>query len=75
MTRGQQLIDAFNEADRLQNPTRNLRMSANEANRKAFRGMIAWSEIGPALLKVSNDGYNVCVGSTAAPPIHIKVYN
>ncbi len=50
-------------------------MSANEANRKAFRGMIAWSEIGPALLKVSNDGYNVCVGSTAAHPILFTDYS
>lgn len=32
------------------------------ANRKAFLDMIAWSEIGPALLARSDDGYNVLVG-------------
>ena len=32
------------------------------ANRKAFLDMIAWSEIGPALLARSDNGYNVLVG-------------
>ena len=31
-------------------------------NRRAFLDMIAWSEIGPALLSRSDDGYNVIVG-------------
>ncbi len=37
-------------------------------NRKAFLDMIAHSEIGPALLAESDDGYNVLVGSTPATP-------
>lgn len=37
-------------------------------NRRAFLDMIAASEIGPALLAVSDNGYNVIVGSTAAHP-------
>lgn len=37
-------------------------------NRKAFLDMIAFSEIGPELLKVSDNGYNVIVGSTAKKP-------
>ena len=36
--------------------------------------MIAWSEIGPALLAVSDNGYNVIVGSTAAFPVLFKSY-
>jgi len=31
-------------------------------NRRAFLDMIAWSEIGPALLAKSDNGYNVIVG-------------
>ncbi len=38
------------------------------SNRHAFLSMIAYSEIGTALLAVSDDGYNVIVGSTAAYP-------
>jgi muramidase (phage lysozyme) len=34
----------------------------------AFLDMLAWSEIGPALLAASDDGYNVMVGSTPARP-------
>lgn len=41
---------------------------AGGANVCAFLDMLAWSEIGPALLAVSDDGYNVLVGSTAANP-------
>lgn len=48
----------------------------------AFLDMLAWSEIGPALLAASDDGYNVLVGSTAAKPLlftsyatHPNVYN
>ena len=37
-------------------------------NRKAFLDMIAHSEIGQALLDVSDNGYNVIVGSTAQHP-------
>jgi muramidase (phage lysozyme) len=38
-------------------------------SRKAFLDAIAFSEIGPELLRISDDGYNVCVGSTPAHPI------
>lgn len=44
------------------------------ANIIAFRDMTAWSEIGPALLAESDDGYNVCVGSTPAKPILFTSY-
>lgn len=44
-------------------------------NLKAFLDMIAWSEIGPALLAKSNDGYNVCVGSTPDHPILFTDYS
>ena len=37
-------------------------------NRRAFLDMLAVSEIGPALLAVSDNGYNVIVGSTPAKP-------
>jgi muramidase (phage lysozyme) len=40
-------------------------------NEKAFLDMIAWSEIGPELLKKSDDGYNVLVGST---PMHPRLF-
>jgi len=38
------------------------------SNRIAFLAMIAHSEIGPDLLAVSDDGYNVIVGSTVWHP-------
>ena len=48
----------------------------------AFLDMLAWSEIGPALLAVSANGYDVLVGSTAEKPLlfhsyatHPNVYN
>jgi len=51
-------------------------------NMRAFLDMIAYSEIGAALLAVSDNGYNVCVGSTPQRPIlfgdyskHPKLYN
>jgi muramidase (phage lysozyme) len=44
------------------------------SNLKAFLDMIAWSEIGPRLLRTSDDGYNVCVGSTPANPILFGSY-
>jgi len=44
-------------------------------NLKAFLDMIAYSEIGPALLAVSDNGYNVIVGSTPANPILFTDYS
>lgn len=51
-------------------------------NLKAFLDTIAWSEIGPALLAKSDNGYNVLVGSTPEKPLlfasyaqHPNVYN
>lgn len=40
----------------------------------AFLDMLAISEIGPALLAVSEDGYNVEVGSTPQHPLLFKSY-
>lgn len=40
----------------------------------AFLGTITYSEIGPALIKVSDAGYNVCVGSTPLHPILFHNY-
>jgi len=40
----------------------------------AFLDTIAWSEIGTALLKISDDGYNVLVGSTPARPLLFHNY-
>ena len=52
------------------------------SNEKAFLDMIAFSEIGTALLVKSDNGYNVLVGSTAAKPLlfdsyadHPRIYN
>ena len=44
------------------------------SNIRAFLDMIAWSEIGPGLLAVSDDGYNVIVGSRPAMPILFANY-
>ena len=51
-------------------------------NQKAFLDAIAWSEIGPRLLAVSDNGYNVLVGSTPKAPLlfnsyaaHPNIYN
>lgn len=44
-------------------------------NLKAFLDMIAHSEIGPELLAVSDDGYNVIVGSTPSKPILFDDYS
>ncbi|MDB5777627.1 MAG: glycoside hydrolase [Herbaspirillum sp.] len=44
-------------------------------NHKAFLDMIAYSEIGPALLAISDNGYNVIVGSTPAHPILFHDYS
>ena len=43
-------------------------------NQQAFLDMIAHSEIGPALLAVSDNGYNVIVGSTPENPILFASY-
>lgn len=43
-------------------------------NRKAFLDMIAWAEIGPRLLAISDNGYNVNVGSTPERPILFRSY-
>lgn len=43
-------------------------------NVAAFLDMIALSEIGPALLRKSDDGYNVIVGSTANQPTLFPAY-
>lgn len=43
-------------------------------NLKAFLDMIAWSEIGPALLAASDNGYNCLVGSTAEHPLLFPSY-
>lgn len=61
------------------------RISAQQAggiNRVAFLDMIAFGEIGPAILKASDDGYNVLVGSTPKNILtfpsyakHPEVYN
>lgn len=47
---------------------------AGSANRVAFLDMIASSEIGAALLAVTDDGYNVLVGSTPAAPLTFPSY-
>lgn len=43
-------------------------------NRKAFLDTIAYSELGEKLLSLSDDGYNVIVGSTPAKPILFNSY-
>lgn len=49
------------------------KITAHEAggvNVVAFLDMIAWSELGPGLMTAAtDDGYRVCVGSTASRPI------
>ena len=44
-------------------------------NLKAFLDSLAWSEIGPALLAKTNNGYDVCVGSTPDHPIRFVDYS
>ena len=46
----------------------------NPVNRRAFLDMIALSELGQALLQVSDHGYDVIVGSTAVHPILMSTY-
>jgi muramidase (phage lysozyme) len=47
---------------------------AGSQNRLAFLDMIASSEIGHALLAVTDDGYNVLVGSTPQNPLTFPSY-
>ena len=47
---------------------------AGGQNRVAFLDAIAGSEIGPALLKVTDNGYNVLVGATPAHPLTFPSY-
>ncbi len=54
------------------------RLTADEAggaNVLAFLDMIAHSEIGDALLLMTDDGYNVLVGSTPYKPITFNDYS
>lgn len=46
-----------------------------DRNVRAFLDMLAHSEIGPALLAISDNGYNVCVGSTPKKPILFSDYS
>lgn len=42
---------------------------------KAFLDMIAWSELGEELIDLSDNGYNVIVGSTPSHPILFHDYS
>lgn len=44
-------------------------------NLRAFLDTVAYSEIGPALLAISDNGYNVVVGSTPDAPILFHDYS
>ena len=44
-------------------------------NERAFLDMIAVVELGPELLKESDDGYNIIVGSTASSPLLLLDYS
>ena len=44
------------------------------SNLKAFLDLIAYSEIGPELLALSDNGYNVLVGSTPKKPLLFTSY-
>ncbi|HIC7209417.1 glycoside hydrolase family 24 protein [Burkholderia stabilis] len=48
--------------------------TAGGKNRIAFLDMLKVSEIGPAMLAKSDDGYNVLVGSTPARPLLFTSY-
>lgn len=47
---------------------------AGSQNRCSFLDMIAASEIGPALLAITDNGYNVLVGATPAKPLTFPSY-
>ncbi len=51
------------------------RLAGISTNLNAFLDMLAWSEIGPKLLVVSDDGYNVIVGSTPDHPDLFQSYD
>ncbi len=44
-------------------------------NLNAFLDTVAFAEIGPKLLKISDDGYRCCVGSTPVKPILFNDYS
>jgi len=48
--------------------------AAGGRNVLAFLDTIAWSEIGPGLLALSDDGYNVLVGATPEKPLLFYAY-
>ncbi|WP_341774253.1 glycoside hydrolase family 24 protein [Burkholderia gladioli] len=48
---------------------------SSTGNRQAFLDMIALSECGAALLAVTDNGYNVLVGATAANPMTFSDYS
>ncbi|WP_342627557.1 glycoside hydrolase family 104 protein [Nguyenibacter vanlangensis] len=50
------------------------RLTGISRNMSAFLDMIAISELGVALIRESDDGYNVLVGSTAAKPLLFRSY-
>jgi len=47
---------------------------AGGQNRVAFLDAVAGSEIGPALLKVTDNGYDVLVGASPAHPLTFPSY-
>lgn len=49
--------------------------AAGSRNAIAFLDMLAWSELGSALIARSDDGYNVLVGSTPAKPLLFSDYS
>lgn len=49
-------------------------MNTQTGNVGAFLDMLAVSELGYALLAVSDNGYNCCVGSTPSHPILFESY-
>jgi muramidase (phage lysozyme) len=51
------------------------RLAGIDPNVAAFLDLIGWSEIGPALMAVSDGGYNVLVGSTPAKPLLFHDYS
>ncbi len=50
-------------------------ISSGGKDNLAFLDMLAWSEIGPELLKATDDGYNVLVGATPKHPITFGSYS
>lgn len=49
-------------------------MASSSPNLRAFLATIAYSELGPQLIAVSDQGYDVIVGSTASAPILMTSY-